>query len=252
MTRLGGKVCLVTGAAQGLGRAIAHRLAAEGAVVAVADLDGARAEQVAAELTAAGRRADAHRLDVGDRSAVGATVDAVAQRHGRLDALVNSAAIFSTLRMGPFETIAPEDWDAVMRVNVAGTFFCCQAAAPHLRRTGAGSIVNVSSGTVLEGRPDYAHYVTSKAAVLGLTRALARELGADGVRVNTLLPGSVETEVPRATVTPDQVAGLIARQALHRRLQPDDIVGAVAFLVSDDAAMVTGQSVLVDGGRTFL
>jgi 3-oxoacyl-[acyl-carrier protein] reductase len=246
--RLEGKTVIVTGAGQGIGRALARRLAAEAANVAVSDIDAEAAARVAAEI---GEHAHAIALDVTDRTACADAVAATVERFGGLDALVNNAGIFSTLRMGPFEQIAADEFAAVMNVNVAGTFNCCQAVAPLLRSQRAGSIINISSGTVRMGRPFYAHYVTSKAAVIGLTRALANELGDDNVRVNALMPGSIKTEIPRDTVTPEQAQAIIARQALKRQMTPQDILGTIVFLVSDDSAMLTGQTLVVDGGVIF-
>jgi 3-oxoacyl-[acyl-carrier protein] reductase len=249
--RLEGKRALITGAGQGIGRAIALRFASEGAAVAVSDLNERGAHDVAAEIEAAGGRALPVALDVADRASVAAGVSASLEALGGLDALVNNAGIFSTLRMGPFEQIGEEEFSRVMAVNVTGTFNCCQAVAPTLRAQRSGSIVNLSSGTVRMGRPYYAHYVTSKAAVVGMTRALANELGEDDVRVNAIMPGSIRTEIPRDTVTPEQAQAIVARQALKRQMVPDDIVGTIVFLASDDSRMLTGQTIVVDGGLIF-
>jgi 3-oxoacyl-[acyl-carrier protein] reductase len=249
--RLQSKTVIVTGAGQGIGRALAQRFAAEGANVAVTDLNAEGAERVAGEIAAAGGSAHGLALDVSDRAAVGDCVAGVAEHFGGLDALVNNAGIFSTLRMGPFEEITEAEFAAVMNVNVTGTFNCCQAVAPILRAQQSGSIINLSSGTVRMGRPYYAHYVTSKAAVVGMTRALANELGADGVRINAVMPGSIKTEIPRDTVTPEQAQGIVARQAIKRQMTPQDILGTIVFLASDDSAMLTGQTIVVDGGVIF-
>lgn len=249
--RLDGKVAVVTGAAQGIGRAFAQRFADEGARVVVADLNRDKAATVAAELTQGGADVLAVGVDVADHESARAMADQVAARFGRIDALVNNASIFSTIRMGPFEDITPREWRSLIDVNLTGSFFCCQAVAPALRAAGGGAIVNISSGTVLMGRAGYAHYVTSKAGIIGMTRALANELGGDGVRVNAIMPGSVETEIPRDTVTPEQAQAIVGRQALKRRLQPADIVGTAVFLASDEAALITGQSLVVDGGVVF-
>jgi 3-oxoacyl-[acyl-carrier protein] reductase len=246
---LAGRAVLVTGAGQGLGRAFAHRLARDGARVAVADRNAAAAGAVADEI---GAEALAVPVDVADEDAVAAMVDAVAGTFGGLDVLVNNAAVFSTLEMRPFEEIGVPEWDLVMAVNVRGPFLCARAAAPLMRRAGGGRIVNISSAAVLLGRPGYLHYVTSKSAVIGMTRSLATELGPDGVTVNAVLPGSTETEVPRATVTAEQVARIVERQAVKRRQVPGDLVGVVAFLAGPDSGFMTGQCLNVDGGAAFL
>ena len=251
MSRLNGKTALITGAGQGIGRAFAKRFAAEGANVIVLDLNGDAAQSVAALIEQAGGHALAVVADVSDEAAVSTAVRHGIERFGRIDALVNNASIFATIKMGPFEQITFEDWSAIIRVNLTGVFVCCKAVASTMRGQGTGSIVNISSSTTFMGRRDYAHYVASKSGVIGLTRALATELGDDNVRVNAIAPGSVETEVPRETVTPEQAKALIARQALHRRMAPDDIVGAAVFLSSDEAQMITGQTLVVDGGLSY-
>jgi 3-oxoacyl-[acyl-carrier protein] reductase len=247
--RLEGRVAVVTGAGQGLGRAFAHRLAEEGAEVVVADLDAARASTVAAELVAG--RGHAAQVDVADEDSVAALFRLVDESHGHLDVLVNNAAVFSALRMGPFDQITVDEWDHVMAVNVRGPFLCSRAAAALMRRGGHGKIVNISSATVFLGRPNYLHYVTSKAAVIGMTRAMATELGPDNITVNALAPGSTETEIPRETVTPEQALRIVASQAIGRRQVPTDLAGVVAFLASSDSDFMTGQTMNVDGGAAF-
>lgn len=242
------RVVVVTGAGQGLGRAFAHRLAGAGARVVVADLDLERAEAVAREIGEAGMAVP---VDVSDEASVATLFDRVDSACGRLDVLVNNAAVFSTLRMGPFDEILVDEWDHVMAVNVRGPFLCSRAAAPLMRRTGGGKIVNISSATVFMGRPNYLHYVTSKAAVIGMTRALATELGPDNITVNALAPGSTETEVPRETVTPEQAERIVASQALGRRQVPEDLAGVMVFLASPASDFMTGQTMNVDGGAAF-
>jgi 3-oxoacyl-[acyl-carrier protein] reductase len=252
VTRLQNRTVLVTGGGQGIGRAFAERFSAEGAAVVVADRNGDAAATAAEKINAGGGRAQAATVDVTDPAAVGRVVGETVDRWGRLDVLVNNAAIFSTITMKPFDEIELAEWEAVVRVNLTGTFVCCKAVAPVMRRQRFGRIVNISSSTVLMGRAEYAHYVASKAGVVGLTRALARELGADGVTVNAIMPGSTETEVPRETVSPDQARAIVGAQSVKRRITAADVVGAAVFLASPDADLVTGQTIVVDGGLNFL
>ncbi|MFY1638055.1 SDR family NAD(P)-dependent oxidoreductase [Solwaraspora sp. WMMB335] len=249
---LAGRVAVVTGGGQGLGRAFAHRLAADGARVAVADRNADAAATVAAEISsAAGGTAVAVPVDVADEVSVAAMTGQVVDAYGGIDVLVNNAAVFSTLAMRPFDEIDPAEWDRVMAVNVRGPFLCARAAAPVMRHAGYGKIVNISSATVWIGRPHYLHYVTSKAALIGMTRALATELGPAGIRVNAVTPGATRTEIPRATVTPEQERAIVAGQAIKRRQVPGDLVGVVAFLAGADSDFMTGQTVNVDGGAAF-
>lgn len=246
MTDLDGRVAIVTGSAQGLGRAFAARLSADGAQVVVADRNGPKARAVAEEV--AGHAAE---VDVADQASVTAMTHQVLDRFGRIDILVNNASLFSTLQMRPFDEIGVEEWDTVMAVNVRGTFLCTQAAVPAMRSAGYGKVVNISSATVWIGRPNYLHYVTSKAAVIGMTRALATELGPHNITVNAVTPGATQTEIPRATVTAGQAEKIVAGQAIKRREVPGDLVGVVAFLCSSDSDFMTGQTLNVDGGAAF-
>lgn len=247
MTRLRNKVVIVTGAGQGIGRAYAHAFAREGARVTVADLDCAKAEAVASDLPGAMAVA----VDVSDRASAGAMAEAVLAAHGRIDVLVNNAAIFSTLTMKPFEEVAPEDFDHVMAVNARGPFNCCQAVAPAMRAAKAGKIVNIASSVVQTGRPFYAHYVASKGAVVALTRALATELGTDGITVNAISPHGIVTEVPRETIREDQWAAILDAQALKRKGTVEDMIGTVLFLASPDSDYMTGQVLNLDAGLRY-
>lgn len=242
---------VVTGAGQGLGRAFALALAGAGVPVAVADLDGDRAAAVAAEIADGGGAAVAVRVDVGDEAAVVAMAKAVVAELGVPAVLVNNAAVFSTLAMGPFDEIEPATWEQVLRVNVTGAWLCCRALVPLMAANGYGKVVNISSATVWTGRPGYLHYVTSKAALLGLTRSLAAEVGPRGVRVNAITPGSTQTEVERATITASSRSAMAEATALRRVQVPADLVGALLFLSSTASDFVTGQTVNVDGGFAF-
>ncbi|MFH5822846.1 SDR family NAD(P)-dependent oxidoreductase [Georgenia sp. AZ-5] len=249
---LEGKVSIITGAGQGIGRVFAAAFAAAGARVVVADLDAENAWKTADELTGAGYHAFAVGVDVSDESSAEAMVAATMERYGQVDVLVNNAAIFSALTMKPFDEISASEWRRVIDVNLTGVFLCCRAVAGALRQEGGGSVINISSSTVLGGRPNYLHYVTAKAGVVGLTRAMARELGSHDVTVNALMPGSVDTGIPRDSAQPSAVDQIVASQALRRRLRPTDIAGAAVFLASDAARAITGQTIVIDGGMNFL
>ncbi|MCC7371227.1 MAG: SDR family oxidoreductase [Chloroflexi bacterium] len=250
---MAGKVVVVTGGGHGIGQAYCERLAAEGASVVVADLDGASARQVAAAIVADGGDALGVQVDVASFPSVQALAAQVVERYGGLDGLVNNAAVFATIpisRVG-FEEIDETEWDLVMSVNVKGVWNCCRALAPALRARGGGSIVNICSASILHAGGGRMHYVASKAAVFGISRTLARELGGDNIRVNSLAPGNTLSEVDP---TPEIVAmreAAIAARSLKRLQRPADMVGTVVFLLSDDSAFMTGQLLVVDGGSTF-
>jgi NAD(P)-dependent dehydrogenase (short-subunit alcohol dehydrogenase family) len=244
---LEGRVAIVTGAAQGIGSAIAKGLAAEGAQIVVADLD--RAEEAAAEFDAGVGLA----VDVADEAQVEQMAREVAERCGRIDILVNNAGLYASLQMRPFTEIPVDEWRRVMDVNVLSMFLTCRAVVPHMRGQGGGRIVNISSGTPFRGVPFLLHYVTSKGAIVALTRALARELGPDDVLVNCVAPGFTMSDGVREH--PEVIEALrevsIAARTLKRDQEPDDIVGAVVFLCGPGAGFVTGQTIVIDGGQYF-
>jgi NAD(P)-dependent dehydrogenase (short-subunit alcohol dehydrogenase family) len=248
MGALGGRVSIVTGGAQGLGRAYCLGLAAEGSAVVVADVhDGS---PVAAEISAAGGEALAVQVDVSDPAATVAMSDAAVQRFGRIDVLVNNAAYFKQARRGPFEAIGVAEWDRAFAVNVRGTWLCCRAVYPQMRLQGYGKIVNISSNTPYKGVPGFLHYTSSKSAIIGLTRALAREVGSDGIAVNTVAPDFIPDEEMARTRAAESAA--VIEQRCFRRIQtPEDMVGLVVFLAGTGSDFVTGQSFLVNGGALF-
>jgi NAD(P)-dependent dehydrogenase (short-subunit alcohol dehydrogenase family) len=244
--RLADRVAIVTGGAQGIGRAIAQRLHEEGATVVVADLQGH--EAAAAELDGLGVR-----VDVSQEADVEALAEAVLERYGRIDALVNNAGIYSSLVPKPFEQIDVDEWRRVYDVNVLGMFLVTRAVVPAMRAAGYGRIVNIASGTPYKGVPFLLHYVTSKGAVVAMTRAVAKEVGAHGILVNTVSPGFTMSDGVLANpVQVEQLQEISLKARLVQRDQfPSDIVGAVAFFCSPDADFITGQSLVVDGGAYF-
>jgi 3-oxoacyl-[acyl-carrier protein] reductase len=248
---LSGKTALVTGAGRGLGRVYARAFASAGAAVAVNDVAAAPAEAVAAECRALGTRAAAVVADVADAEAVARMAGDVRGALGPVDILVNNAALYAGIPRRRFDAIPIEEWRRLIDVNVTGSYLCARAVLPHMLERRWGRIVNVSSSTVPLGRPGFLHYVTSKAAILGLTRSMARELGALDITVNAVMPGLTETEGSEGTA--DAIWDVVLRgQAIPRREQPHDVVGAVLFLVSDAAAFITGQTIVVDGGSAHL
>jgi len=244
--RLEGKVAIVTGGARGIGRHYCRGLAAEGARVIVADILEDRGQQTAKEIGGM-----AVKVDISDEGSVEEMVARALEMADRIDVLVNNAAVVNVFPRKPFDTISVEEWDRVMAVNVRGTWLCCKALAPVFRRQGSGAIVNISSGTVLSGSPGIMHYVASKAAVIGITRCLARELGDCGVRVNAVTPGLTSSEVVVEAVGPEEIRQRAASRIFQREEQPQDLVGAVLFLCSEASAFVTGQIINVDGGANL-
>jgi NAD(P)-dependent dehydrogenase (short-subunit alcohol dehydrogenase family) len=246
LNRLKERVAIVTGAAQGIGRQIAEGLAAEGAHVVVADVRGA--EAAAEELGGLAVQAD-----VSDPEACERMAHAAIEAHGRIDILVNNAGIYSSLVPTPFEQLSVEEWRRVFDVNVLGMYLATRAVTPFMRRAGRGRIINIASGTPYKGVPLFLHYVTSKGAVVAMTRALAKELGGDNVLVNTVAPGFTMSDGVLANpVQVEQLKDVSAKaRVLVRDQYPQDIVGAVVFFASDDSSFITGQSLVVDGGAYF-
>jgi NAD(P)-dependent dehydrogenase (short-subunit alcohol dehydrogenase family) len=248
--RLDGKVAVITGGAAGIGLQYAKRFLAEGARVVVADI----ADPVAAaEKLGAADRVLGVATDVSVPDSVAAMVDAAVARFGRIDVLVNNAAIFAALKPRPFEEISEAEWDRVMAVNVKGVWNCTRAVAPHMRAQGVGRIVNVASAIVAKGTAFLLHYVASKGAVVAMTRALARELGPAGITVNAVAPGLILSDTVQANpdITGFQVAAVMQARSLKREAFPDDVEGTVVFLASDDSAFMSGQTLVVDGGSVF-
>jgi len=250
--RLQNKVAIVTGGGVGIGKAYAQGLAQEGAKVVVADIQEAEAQKVAADIKKVGREAIAVPVDVTSVEKTQAMAQAALQAYGRIDILVNNAGLYSVLKKKNFMEIDPDEWDRVMAVNVKGLFLCVKAVYPAMKQQGKGKIINISSGTTLSGSPLFLHYVSSKAGVLGFTRALAREVGDDNICVNSIMPGlTISGSNQEGVMTPEQLADRRKRRCFQRDQYPQDLVGTVIFLASDDSDFMTGQSISVDGGMNM-
>jgi NAD(P)-dependent dehydrogenase (short-subunit alcohol dehydrogenase family) len=247
VSALEGKVAIVTGGAQGIGRAIADTLAADGARIVIADLRGA--EQAAADFP----DGIGLTVDVASEDDVARMATETVERCGAIDILVNNAGLYASLAMRSFEQIPVEEWRQVMDVNVLSMFLTCRAVVPHMRAQGGGRIVNISSGTPFRGVPFLLHYVTSKGAIVALTRALAKELGADEILVNCVAPGFTMSDGVREH--PEVIEALqdisVSARTLKRDQVPADVVGAVAFLCGPGATFITGQTMVIDGGQYF-
>ena len=244
---LAGKVAIVTGASQGIGNAIAKGLAAEGARIVIADLS--RAEEAAQEFD------DGLGLtvDVADEAQVEGMARETVERCGSIDILVNNAGLYASLKMRPFTEIPVDEWRQVMDVNVLSMFLTTRAVVPHMRDNDGGRVVNISSGTPFRGVPFLLHYVTSKGAIVALTRALAKELGRDDILVNCVAPGFTMSDGVREH--PEVVEALreasVSARTLQRDQEPEDVVGAVVYLCGPGAGFVTGQTIVIDGGQYF-
>jgi 3-oxoacyl-[acyl-carrier protein] reductase len=247
------KVIVVTGGGRGLGRAYAEALAAEGAKVVAADIRDT-AETVAS-VEGAGGEILGLDLDVADMASCQNMADLTMAKFGRIDGLVNNAALYGDIGGGRFDQLTEDQWDRVMTVNVKGIWQCCKACVPHMREAGGGSIINISSLAATYGMPFAADYATSKAAVIGLTRSLARELGRDWIRVNAVAPSAVLTEGTDDYMGPVRekaLAAIASNQSLNANLTTDDMTGTIIYLASDASKFVTGQTIMVDGGSVML
>ena len=243
---LDNRTIIVTGAATGIGQAFALGCAAQGASVVVADIGPA--DETMAAIEAAGGRALYVRADVSDEASTQEMARQALAHFGRIDGLVNNAAYFREVKLTEFEQIDPAIWDRIFQVNVKGVWNCCKAVMPAMRERKAGSIVNIASVVAVAGQPGYLHYVASKGAVLAMTKGLAKECGASGVRVNVIAPGFVITDATKNRPVEWQQSFLKAR-AISREQRPDDLVGTALYLLSDLAGFVTGQTIVVDGGH---
>lgn len=244
-----GSVVIVTGGAKGIGRAYVMGLAERGYRLVVADL--ADTSDAVAEAEARGAEALGVETDVSDEVATTFMAEAALERFGRIDGLINNAGYFSEIHKTPFDQLTVSEWDKAFAVNVRGTWLCCKAVAPAMKEQGSGRIINTSSMTVPTGIPHFLHYVSSKSAIVGLTRALARELGDYGIAVNTVSPDYIPHDEAYAGRQPEMAEVIRSQRCFQRDQTPEDMVGAVAFLLSPDSAFITGQNLHVNGGRSF-
>lgn len=249
---LHGRVVVITGGGKGIGKVYATEFARAGALVVAADIDENAATGVAAQIVQHGDQAIGVRVDVADAASCEAMAETVLSRFGKIDALVNNAALMSTLARRSWMEIPPAEWDDVMAVNLRGMFLCCRAVFPTMQKRGYGKIVNISSSRIWEGSPNRLHYTTSKAGVIGFTRALAREVGEFGVTVNAVTPGFTlsETQVQSSSSSYLQQRSF-ADQSIKRVQMPDDLVGTVMFLAAAASDFLTGQTINVDGGKSM-
>jgi 3-oxoacyl-[acyl-carrier protein] reductase len=253
MLQLQNKVAVVTGAARGLGRAYAQAMAREGAAVLACDINNC--DDTVAAIVAAGGQAESVVMDVASMASCTSAAERAVQAFGRIDVLVNNAALYGGLKGARFEQLDEAQWDAVMNINVKGLWQCCKAVVDPMRASGGGSIINISSLAAVYGLPYGLDYVASKAAVIGMTRGMARELGADNIRVNAVAPSAVMTEGTEEFFGEklDKAKRVIASgQVIQRNLETEDLTGTIIYLASDNSAFVTGQTHMVDGGSWFL
>jgi NAD(P)-dependent dehydrogenase (short-subunit alcohol dehydrogenase family) len=245
------KVILITGAAQGFGRVIAQECARNGATIIACDINNC--DETVKLVKAEGVKAIGLSFDVTDYDSCKAAVDQSVKELGRVDGLVNNGGVFGSLTLAPFNHIDADEWDLVMRVNLKGTWHMCKAVTPYMQAAGKGSIVNISSNTVQVGPPMMSHYVASKAAIIGLTRCLATELGQDNIRVNSVCPGVMDTAGSKKC-TGDNLKILVEANPgrLKTFLDPVEVAGTIKFLISDDSLVMTGQTLAPDGGLVML
>ena len=249
--KLEGRVAIVTGSARGIGKAFALRLAGEGARVVTADI--LDTTQVKHEIEQEGGEALTVLTDVSDEESTRAMARKAAEQYGRIDVLINNAGVFAALGKKSFYDISAKEWDQVLGVNLKGVFLCAKAVYPQMKKQGKGKIINISSSTFFQGVPYFLHYVASKGGIIGLTRALAGEVGDDNISVNAVAPGLTLSEVVRGNpMFPEEHLNLSAGSRCFKRYEvPDDLTGTIPFLASDDSDFITGQTIMVDGGAAF-
>ena len=247
-----GRVVIITGAGQGIGRNYALAFAAAGARPVLAEINGDKLRDVASEIETGGGEAFAIETDVGSPDSVKAMVATTPEKYGQIDVLINNAAIFAKIPRRKFYDIPYDEWNNVLHVNITGSYLCASAVVPAMRKAGQGRIINISSGTVPQGAPGFLHYVTSKAAVVGMTRVMARELGDDKINVNAVMPGYTETEIDHASMDDELRQFIHEKRILKRAETPEDLIGIVMFLASPASSFITGQSIACCGGEVML
>lgn len=244
------RVAIVTGGGKGIGARYAKALSQNGYRVVIADIDQKAVDATVQEIKAAGQEAMGVQVDVADWQSVEKMANEVFNAYKRIDVLVNNAALYAVLKKRSFVDIPGDEWDKVMAVNVKGIFYCCKAVFPIMKNIGEGRIINISSATVQLGVPGFLHYTSSKAAVVGLTRCLAREVGDYGTTVNAISPGLTKTETN--DYLGDAYFENLAQQGCIKRTQePDDLIGIILFLASKESGFITGQNFVVDGGKAM-
>jgi NAD(P)-dependent dehydrogenase (short-subunit alcohol dehydrogenase family) len=249
-TQFAGKTVIVTGAAGGLGRAFAEGFAARGANIVVADMNEAGSAETVALVEKIGAKAIAVTTNVTDKASTDALMDSALAAFGSIDVVINNAALYATINRAPFYELDPDEWDRVMAVNVKGAWLVSASAFPKMTQA-TGRIIHIASATVFSGSPLWMHYVASKGAMIGMTRVMAREVGKTGVTVNAIAPGFTLTEASLSVMDDAETYGVSSR-AIPRASQPGDMVGTALFLASEDASYITGQTIIVDGGKEFI
>jgi 3-oxoacyl-[acyl-carrier protein] reductase len=246
------RVVIITGGGQGIGRGYAHYFAAQGAIPVIAEYNGENGERVAREVREKQGRALAVQTDVADLKSATTMAERALKEFGRIDCLINNAAVFSRITMAPFWELPVDEWRRAMDVNITGAMFCARAVVPAMQQRKWGRVVNVSSGTWVMGLPNYLHYITTKCAVVGMTHSMAKELGPWNITVNCFWPGVMQTEVDRPSVPRERFKEYTARQSLQRQGTIHDLAKAMLFLCSEEASYISGQNLQPDGGLTFI